>query len=351
MRLPTLLTNWLDELAAALAAWRGWRRKKASIIARREGARVVLRREGDAAAPPVAILEAGEKAPADLTKIAGGRSIDFEIPPAALVRRRLTVPSQARDVLPGIVRNQMERLSPWPLAAALYGFDAPTGVGDGKNLEVRILIAAKKTADALLEEAETFGLRPDRLVARRDGDTSDSYCTLWSRVGAADSRRASAPRAIAAALSGIVLLSALVTGWAALSTAGLYAERDELATRADTLRRHDRGSGGKEAAALKDPAQRAWAMKETAPVSVFVLEALTKALPDSAYVTELTFARGVLRVTGLASDPPSLIAALEHSGEFSGVHFFAATTRDADSGLYRFNIEAQTAPRLTLAGD
>jgi general secretion pathway protein L len=351
MRLPQLLTNWFEELAAALEAWRGWRRTKASIVARQEGSCVVLRREGDFEAPPIAILEAGEKTPAELAKIAGGRPIDFELPQTALVKRRLTVPGQARDVLPGIIRNQMERLSPWPLAASLYSFETPTGLGDGKNLEVRVVIAAKKTADALLDQAAAFGLQPDRLVARPEGEARGPYLALWSRAGAGNSRRASTPRAIAASLLAVVLLSAFATGWAAFSMSDLYAERDEFVARADALRHHDAASRGKEAAALTNPAQRAWAMKETAPVSVFVLEALTKALPDSAYVTDLNFAHGDLRVTGLASDPPSLIAALEQSGQFSGARFFAATTKDADSGLYRFNIEAQATPRLTLAGD
>ena len=61
-------------------------------------------------------------------------------------------------------------------------------------------------------------------------------------------------------------------------------------------------------------------------------------------MTELTLERATLRVSGLAADAPPLIAALEQSGKFAGAHFFATTTKDADSGRYKFSVEARVAP-------
>jgi len=79
-----------------------------------------------------------------------------------------------------------------------------------------------------------------------------------------------------------------------------------------------------------------------------VLEALSRALPDAAYLTELHLDNTTLRMIGLASDAPSLIAPLERSGHFTDVHFFAPTTRGPDGSLFSFHIEARVVPRLDV---
>ncbi len=80
-----------------------------------------------------------------------------------------------------------------------------------------------------------------------------------------------------------------------------------------------------------------------------MLEALSRALPDGAYVTELRLENATLRMIGLANDAPSLIAPLEHSGHLNDVHFFAPTTRGPDGTLFRFNIEARVEPHFKIA--
>jgi general secretion pathway protein L len=97
------------------------------------------------------------------------------------------------------------------------------------------------------------------------------------------------------------------------------------------------------------PNERAWYAKETSPTAAIVLEALSRALPDGAYLTELRLENATLRMIGLASDAPSLIAPLEHSGHLTDVHFFAPTTRGPDGTLFRFNIEARVEPHFKIA--
>jgi len=87
-------------------------------------------------------------------------------------------------------------------------------------------------------------------------------------------------------------------------------------------------------------------LKETAPAGVMVLDALSQALPDSAYLTELTLQKSSVRIVGLGSDVPSLIAPLEQSGQFVDAHFFAPTTRGPDARLYWFHIEARVEARV-----
>ena len=103
--------------------------------------------------------------------------------------------------------------------------------------------------------------------------------------------------------------------------------------------------------AVAAPAERAWVLKETAPSGVIVLETLSRALPDTAYVTELSLQKSAVRIVGLTSDAPSLIAPLEHDGQFADVRFFAPTTRGPDGRLFWFHIEAQVEPHIGVAED
>ena len=100
-----------------------------------------------------------------------------------------------------------------------------------------------------------------------------------------------------------------------------------------------------------NPRERAWYAKETSPTAAILLEALSRSLPDGAYLTELRLEQGTLRLMGLTNDAPSLIAPLERSGHLSDVRFFAPTTRGPDGSLFRFNIEARVEPHYKMAED
>jgi general secretion pathway protein L len=136
--------------------------------------------------------------------------------------------------------------------------------------------------------------------------------------------------------------------WALMAAASFRDQSDEIDARIKALQRQLQGVRSTAATAPLDPAEGAWIAKQTVPSTVILLEALSRALPDTAYLTDLQFQRATVRITGLAADAPSLIAPLEQSGHFTAVHFFAPTTREPDATLYRFHIEAQVEPRLEI---
>jgi Tfp pilus assembly protein PilN len=76
-----------------------------------------------------------------------------------------------------------------------------------------------------------------------------------------------------------------------------------------------------------------------------ILRELTGLLPDSAYLSELTYRNGTVEITGLAPSASQLLPVLEASPLFVGVQFSAPIVAQA-AGLERFRIRL----RLEHAG-
>jgi general secretion pathway protein L len=296
-----------------------------------------------------AVLAAGTRAPDDLVSAARSGFVVFELPTDKLVVRRISVPAPAREFLPGIVRNQVERLSPWPADQMLYGFDAAVSQEDTAVLDVRVFITSRAAVSSTRDELDAIGLSPDRIVARQDGVPAAPPVALWSRLAEVPRETIERTRRqIGAAIAACVLLSIGLSIWAFSSAASIRGENEDLAARSRTLQRQLQGSHSPQAMVSLPPAERAWAWKEASPSTTIVLEVLSRALPDAAYLTELRLDNTTLRIIGLARDAPSLIAPLERSGHLTGVRFFAPTTRGPDGTLFRFHIEARVVPRLEV---
>jgi general secretion pathway protein L len=292
-----------------------------------------------------------KRVPGKVTRAIEGGLVIFELPNSEVVVRRISVPAQAREFLAGIVSNQIDRLSPWQSDQAAYGFDAETNSEDPTTLDVRVLIAARAAIDGAREKLETMGLMIDRVVTRQSHAETTKFINLWSRLTALSPEDLDRARwRVAGGIAAAVVLGLAVTLYAVISAASLRAETDDDEARTKVLLRQIEGGGSESLASLK-PAERAWREKETSPTAAIVIEAVSRALPDAAYLTELHLEGAGLRIIGLTRDPPSLIAPLEQSGHLADVHFFAPTTREADGTQFRFHIEARVKPRYTLTAE
>jgi len=357
MRIDMLVQRWLDCLVAVFYAWREtWRARRTLIVTRSAEHFIVRRPQPTSNAimrtgvpddeAPLAAIMAGTPVPADLARTARNGLVVFELSPESVALRRMSVPAQAREFLPGIVRNQIERLSPWHANQVIHGFDASAAPDDASMLEVRILIAPRAELEAAQDELAVVGLPLDRVVACPDELADGGPVVLWSRLadltpdGATTMRRR-----LAVGVAVTVLLCLALSAWAFTSARSIGADSEATALRAKTLQRQIQGPRTAEALASASPAERLWHARETSPAAMLVLERLSQALPDTAYLTELQLDRATLRMIGLATDAPVLIAPLEASKAFADVHFFAPTTRDADGSLFRFYIEARIAPQ------
>jgi len=340
------LHRWIAILAALLlAALETWRARRSFVIARGTDGFVVRHGGADAV---VATLAPGSQASAEFMRAARRRFVTFELPVDEVAAQRINVPVRAQEFIAGIVRNQIDRLSPWQGDQVAYGFSATSNSKDPGSLDVRVLMTSRTTVDAARAELAAVGLAIDRILAC-DRETGLPV-VLWSRLeGAAAGAETRMQRSIALSMIVLLGLTVAVTGWAQFSAASMRSDGNELADRSAALRRqveNGRGPSG----ASSDPAERAWSLKETAPSSVMILEALSRTIPDDAYLSELSLQNATVRVSGMTADAPSLLAPLERSGKFADVHFFAPTTRAPDGLSFMFHIEGRAAPHPISEG-
>jgi general secretion pathway protein L len=367
MQVGEIWKRWLDGLAAVLLAARElWRAQRTLVGAHEDGALVIrqgaptpvstllarfIKRKDDAPTPGsvLASVAPGARAPDDIVRAARGSSVLLELPAHELVVRHISVPVQAREFLSGIVRNRIDRISPWQAEQALYGFEVSEGEG-ASALDITVAITSRIVAESAQAEFEAMGLPLDRIVARPDAQDAH-VITLWSRLGQLASGAASEQtrRQIGMFIAAALAVSVVVSVWTFWSAGSMRSESEELAARSSTLQRKLQGSRASPSAiASLGVAERAWVAKESAPSAVVVIEALSRALPDSAYLTELRIEGTILRMVGLTEDAPSLIAPLERSGYFGQVRFAAPSTRGTDGSRFRFHIEGRVLPRLDI---
>jgi general secretion pathway protein L len=360
-----LMRRWLDVLAASYFAWRdAWRAQRTFVISR-DSNRFVLRkassdhkcathrelsREEEEERPALAVLAAGGRAPEGILRVAQWGIVALEIPKENVVVRHVSVPVQAREFVAGIICNQIDRLSPWPSDQAVYGFEADVDAQEPTALDVRVLIASRAVIDAAREQIAAIGLVVDRVVASWGTAGRAKAITLWSRLAdVSPEYQARTRRHIGIGIGATISACLVFSIWAMISATFMRGESDDIATRIDALRRQLQGPATLQSAASLPPNQREWYDKETSPSAVIVIEALSRALPDSAYLTELSLQNTTLRIVGLTTDAPPLIASLEHSGSLTGVHFFAPTTREPDGKHFRFYIECRVEPHTVFA--
>ncbi|MDE3176965.1 MAG: PilN domain-containing protein [Pseudomonadota bacterium] len=334
---PSALTHWFD--ARLTDAAQGFVSLGERLLPRR-GILFVEQADGTLLSPAGACrIEAGRlqfqaaKAEPSLR----GAQVEFRLAPQRFVFRELELPARAGEFLDGVVRAQIDRLTPWRAGEACFGCGAPKAAGVDRIL---VTIAATKRVSLapLLEVAAEAVLVT---TAREDGAAPIAVAAKRARASARQARcRFWLAAALAVSLAcGVAALAAQTTLGAALSGQAdtLSASLDQR--RAALLRRQH---------ASDDPAAQALdARKRASPSAVVVLEALARALPDDAYLTQMRLKGDKVEISGLAADAAGLIKHIEQSPHFSRATFTAPTTRGGEE-RESFRIEAHVAPLFTV---
>jgi general secretion pathway protein L len=350
--LKELLAVWIAAVAAAVEA----------VMSRIVPQRRVLLVEGDddgftvrasvpgKTMPPAAKfrLSQGRIEPAlsgEWRSALRGSRLDVLLRPDQVLFRPIDFPKAAANFLDGMVRAQIDRLTPWAANEAVFGLTAPAPMAN-ERIALTLAATSRQRIQPLLRLAADVGaVSVTGLVEAPDAAHSTEPIRVFDQpltgvTGAA----IDVPKLLSRTLLGSCVAAAASLALAAYVGSVLDAEQQDLqraiAQRRAALFRVNQGGGSAETLLAK--------RKQTSPSSVMVLEAITRALPDSTYVTELRVEGDKVQVVGLTQDAPSLIRLMEQSPQFTRATFFAPTTRGQNEAGERFHIEAHITPYFGL---
>jgi general secretion pathway protein L len=280
----------------------------------------------------------------NLAPLFRGSRVEIVLQPKRFLLRPLELPARAADFLEGIVRAQIDRLTPWSASEAVFGCSAPAASG---TESITTMIAATTRKVAMTYVGAVSGFHPAAIAVCTDvGERDAGRVKVFEQKarGHLDAQRLGRALLIGlGVVAGAALISVTVAGYVADNLGAQEAElARQISARRAALRAGTDSGNRSPVAALER-------RKYEAPASVIVLEALSKLLPDHTYVTEMHLAGGKLQISGITSDAPSLIPLIEQSQHFTRATFYAPTTRSPSDPGERFHIEARVEPKNTVA--
>lgn len=340
-------SSWLDDASLGLVrAGALLRRARRIQLVEQDDGGFVVARAGSPSRP------AGEPLRFEDGRIVGlssqrqrtlvaGKQIDLVLKPSRFIFRPLELPARAVEFIEGVVRAQVDRLTPWSAAEAAFGWSAPRSLGADR---VVVTVAASARATIVPIVQALVDQRADSVLvstAPAGGQPQSPPIHVFVQRSGMETRVRRLRRKLIAVLAVAVAAFAVGAGAEIIAGSDLEAQRIDL-ERQIALRRADllRGAG----AVADDALAGLEARKRASPASVIVLEALSRTLPDDTYLNELRIEGGKVQIAGLTRDAPALIRFMEQSRQFSHATFFAPTTKAPTEEGERFHIEAQIEP-------
>jgi general secretion pathway protein L len=338
-------SRWIDCVAAAIVGLRArlMPARNVHLVEGADGTFTILPAEGDAAQPERLRIVDGqilESSGPGLEQRLRSSRVELVLQSVRFVFRPLELPRRASEFLDGIVRAQIDRLTPWPPEEAAFGYSTPREIpGD------RILLTVAATARASIAPfvQALASLSADTLVVSTlvpDAGSAAAAIKVFEQKGPGGLQVQRVRRTLIGILAAAGLLAATAVAADIVVGDGLQARQDDVVNKIAARRATMRASLDARDSVVAGLEQR----KYQTPSSVIVLEALSRIFPDHTYVTELRIVGDKVQVVGITRDAPALIRLIEQSTYFTRATFFAPTTRSPSQSGDNFHIEAQIQP-------
>lgn len=278
----------------------------------------------------------------EVAEMLRGSEIEIVLQPSHFLIRPLELPKRAGEFLDGIVRSQIDRLTPWRAADAVFGWTQPVDAPDDR-ISLIVVATARARIEPYVQILTSLGANSIVVSMRPENGTVIAPIQVFARgaqgrVGVAHVRHWLI----------VVLAAASVATAVATVTAQFVGDDIEAQTRDVNRRITERRTAlvkGRNVAGGATSVQHALERRKyESPASVMVLEALSQVLPDHTYMTELRIEGDKVQIIGITQEAPSLIRLMEESPHFTRATFFAPTTRSSGDPGERFHIEARIKP-------
>ena len=283
--------------------------------------------------------------PSHLAMVLRGSQIELVLQPGRFLFRPLDLPKRAGEFLDGIVRSQIDRLTPWSAADAAFGWMQPVETGNDR-ITVTVAATARTYLALYLKAFSAFGARSIAVSTLPPVSAADPVpIEVLEHKGAGIFDVAGVRRSLMWILATAALSMGLATIVDQVLGPMFDAQRDAILRRLAGAHHamHEVGAAG--APSVELALER---RKRETPSAVIVLESLSRILPDHTFTTELRVDGDKLQIVGITRDAPSLIRLMEQSQQFTRATFFAPTTRSPADPGERFHIEARIKPGFAV---
>ncbi len=336
--------RWIRELSRTLTARnqepRGW---STLLLSTPEGMSV---RVGDAGTNAPVLWLSANAAPEEIAVLRkraiqeaskDHKKILLRLSASDIVDRTIQIPAAARDLVDPLLRNQMERIVPWPVNETHYGYQiVGTNADAPDQLDIYVAATTRKVVDNALHRAHALGLKPYAVDFALEPAAVAGIELLSLEADALKQTG----RVLHIAL--MVLLTASVT----IGSLGFYLAYGRMSLNdgleekiiAAKSQVEDVKKLNDENTRLKEQREHLTKRKIAEPPAFLLFEAMSRALPDSAYLTEFEIHGRETRIVGKSDDPTPLITKLEDSPHFQDVRFAAPTTRQEGDTVGTFSI-------------
>lgn len=265
------------------------------------------------------------------------RRVILRIGSDELLERPVELPLAAERDLDSVVGYEMDRLTPFAAADAVWQAVVTRRDPAQRRLWLRLTLVPRRTLQPCLDRLARAGLAPAWLEAVA-ADGSPRRIMLAGKATRGLGGRATAVAAVAVA---VLALATVVTPFAMQSLASAATESAIQAlaprvARAEALRQRQ-ADGAAGAGALAAERARVGNVLQ-------VLAAVTDIVPDDTWLSDLSLRQGKLSLSGQSPAAARLIPALAADPSFRNPAFAAPVTRAPDGHADLFVIRTELAP-------
>ena len=264
------------------------------------------------------------------------RPIIVEIPPERTLAKTIALPAGAKGQLDRILGFEIARHFPFPAERVYFQHRLTTGASDSAVM-VEIVAVPREIVDGICLVLSEAGLRPAAIAVGAGLQAKPLFLPAEALTAA---RHETAPRTRLLAIIAALSAAAALASWPLAQQVQLTTLDREIAAlkpRAETALRAgdaERRAGERNAAIL--------ALRAGRPPLVTALDALSRDLPDGAWLMSLSISGRDMTLDGLAPSAAAIALALEKTHDVSGLVFRSPITREA-SGLEHFQLGATLA--------
>ncbi len=274
--------------------------------------------------------------------------VGLRLPWSACYQRRVEIPAAARRQAASILALDLERATPFKASdvyLAHYIEDAPARKG---WLNASQLVAKRSQVQKFIADVEASGLKVASIsCAAADGKTALPVDFLQS-LGDATAQREGQHRArialplFAAALAISAAAILISRREAALEALDKQVESARASASAGQSRRDTLVAANSQSSAMRQ-------LKTSRPAAIAIIDELTRLLPDTVYLSDLTMATDAVDLSGYARAAADVIPILERSEMFKDATLTAPVTFDTTEDKERFSLRVKLRHGLQAA--